>query len=600
VERAPRAGGEDRPREGSEAVPRERSEAVPYERSEAVPYEQSEALPREQSEAVPYERSEALPHERSEAVPYERSEALPREREISPATDLRAEALTELAEEIMTLAERVHAQTHRLLTRIAEFDRLQGWKLYGFSSCASWLAYSTRLNKVTAREHVRVARALVGLPEVSAAMARGDLSFSQARAITRVADDENELELLQHARSTSADGLERLTRSWRRLGREDEERACSRRHAERFLSMFPDDHGMYVVRGKLDPESGVLLMRAIEAASDALYRGSVPETTPEQRRADALALLAERALGVGFGGERSESADVRASAEACGGTDQARAPASAETGERAEHAGADASAEAGEGAEQARAPASAETGERAEHAGAPASAETGEGAEYAGADASAEAAPVRAARSDRYLVVLHVDESTLDRSREPGRSDLEDGTRVSAEAARRIACDAGVVRVEHGAGVGAEAARCSAPVVGARTRAVPLRLRRALEVRDRGCKFPGCGSRFTDAHHIRHWADGGATRLDNLILLCRTHHRLLHEGGFRLQIDPGVPGRPIFFSPRGILIPPVPPRVTIRSETEGSRDDPTPVPEPPRWERDVPLALYLKAMEALR
>ena len=71
-------------------------------------------------------------------------------------------------------------------------------------------------------------------------------------------------------------------------------------------------------------------------------------------------------------------------------------------------------------------------------------------------------------------------------------------------------------------------------------------------MRDRGCRFPGCGSRFTDAHHVQHWADGGATRLDNLILLCRTHHRLLHEGGFRLRGIPERPDRPIFFSPRGI------------------------------------------------
>ena len=90
--------------------------------------------------------------------------------------------LTSLGEEIMTLAERLHAETHRWLMLIAEFDRLEGWKLYGFASCAEWLAYSTRLDKVTAREKVRVARALVGLPETSAAMSRGELSFSQVRA----------------------------------------------------------------------------------------------------------------------------------------------------------------------------------------------------------------------------------------------------------------------------------------------------------------------------------------------------------------------------------------------------------------------------------
>jgi hypothetical protein len=122
-----------------------------------------------------------------------------------------------------------------------------------------------------------------------------------------------------------------------------------------------------------------------------------------------------------------------------------------------------------------------------------------------------------------------------------------------------------------------------------------------LEVRDRGCRFPGCGSRFTDAHHIRHWADGGPTRLDNLVLLCGAHHRLLHEGGFRLEPDTR-PGRVVFFSPRGVRIPDVPPRVRLDGRPLGqqsgsaTRDESAPL----RWEEDVPLALYLRALESIR
>jgi hypothetical protein len=345
------------------------------------------------------------------------------------------------------------------------------------------------------------------------------------RAITRVADDENELELLEHARSMSASALERLVRSWRRLGREDEAALERRRHESRCLSVFPDDDGMYLVRGKLDPEVGALLMRAIEAASDALYRGSVPGATPEQRRADALALLAERAMAVGFAPVPGASAESSAESPAL------------------------------------------------------------------------EALASAPWRSERYLVVLHVDTETLARDGEPGHSDLEDGTRVSAESSRRLACDTSVVRVVH-EGDGGEVQ------IQGKTRTVPLRLRRALEIRDRGCRFPGCGSRFTDAHHIEHWADGGATRLDNLILLCKTHHRLLHEGGFRLERDPERPGRPIFYSPRGIRIPHVPPRMTLDGRPVGAREaSPTgaePVKScPARWEDDVPLALYLRALEAI-
>ncbi len=71
------------------------------------------------------------------------------------------------------------------------------------------------------------------------------------------------------------------------------------------------------------------------------------------------------------------------------------------------------------------------------------------------------------------------------------------------------------------------------------TRTVPPALRRALDHRDRGCRFPGCGLRFCDAHHVTHWADGGATRLGNLVLLCRRHHRAAHDDGFRVEPEPG-------------------------------------------------------------
>jgi hypothetical protein len=119
-------------------------------------------------------------------------------------------------------------------------------------------------------------------------------------------------------------------------------------------------------------------------------------------------------------------------------------------------------------------------------------------------------------------------------------------------------------------------------------------MRRALELRDRGCRFPGCGSRFTDAHHVRHWADGGPTQLDNLVLLCGTHHRLLHEGGFRVRFDPGRPGRPVFSSPRGHDIPEVPPVVALGGRRLSTRPD-----GERRCGEDVPLGLYLRALDCL-
>lgn len=71
--------------------------------------------------------------------------------------------------------------------------------------------------------------------------------------------------------------------------------------------------------------------------------------------------------------------------------------------------------------------------------------------------------------------------------------------------------------------------------VGARTRTIPPALRRALVHRDRGCRFPGCGLPFGEGHHVRHWAEGGPTTLSNLTMLCRRHHRLVHEEGYRIE-----------------------------------------------------------------
>jgi hypothetical protein len=102
-----------------------------------------------------------------------------------------------------------------------------------------------------------------------------------------------------------------------------------------------------------------------------------------------------------------------------------------------------------------------------------------------------------------------------------------------------------------------------AEVAGAsrRTRTIPPALRRALEARDRGCRFPGCGLRFTDAHHIEHWADGGETTLRNTVLLCHRHHRRVHEDGYRVFSD--AEGRVVFFTPRGRAIAGAPPMPVV-------------------------------------
>ena len=106
----------------------------------------------------------------------------------------------------------------------------------------------------------------------------------------------------------------------------------------------------------------------------------------------------------------------------------------------------------------------------------------------------------------------------------PGRCEIESGPSLAAQTARRLSCDASLVTiVEDESGQPLD--------VGRKTRSIPPAIRRALRSRDAGCRFPGCThTRFLDGHHIRHWADGGETKLSNLVMLCRFHHRQVHEG----------------------------------------------------------------------
>lgn len=141
--------------------------------------------------------------------------------------------------------------------------------------------------------------------------------------------------------------------------------------------------------------------------------------------------------------------------------------------------------------------------------------------------------------ADRYQVVVHVDEKSLRGG--IGRADLP------VDTVKRLTCDGSVVTVTE--------TESGAPLdVGRKQRTVPTQMKRALWARDRGCSFPGCDRKhYVDAHHIEHWADGGATSLDNLTLLCSHHHRLLHEGGFVLRRD--AHGDLYFRRPDGRVIP---------------------------------------------
>src|SRR5512134_256648 len=187
------------------------------------------------------------------------------------ATPEHVAALDRLGDDIAELSAHLEAATARLLALIREFDARGGWNT-GFRSCAAWLSWRAGLDLGAAREKVRVARALATLPLLAQALARGELSYAKVRALTRVATPETEVRLLAVGRAGTAAHVERIVRGWRCVDRRAEARENALRHAGRALHVHQDDDGMVVLRGRLEPEVGALLIQALAAAREALYQ----------------------------------------------------------------------------------------------------------------------------------------------------------------------------------------------------------------------------------------------------------------------------------------------------------------------------------------
>ena len=409
-----------------------------------------------------------------------------------------------LGEEIALLSARIQVAVFFLLERIRRFDALEGGATLGFKSTADWLAWRTGCGLHAAREKVRVARALAALPKTSEALSHGLVSYSKVRAMTRVATPSNEVELLEIAKAGTAAHMERLVRSWRRAEREEEDREELARKARRYLEIYRTDDGMVEIRGRLDAETAAPILRALEAAEDVVFgetRRTARETT------SSVSGAGERAQG---GEESPEGSSTSA------GTD---VPAGTFTEEEPHRQAEDVSAA------RAEVPASQRRAE--------ALARVAEAALAGGLD--------RGTRGDRYQVVVHVDAAALADPDRPGVSML-DGERVPAETSRRLACDCATVTMVHGDDG-------SVLDVGRRTRTIPPAIRRALDHRDGGCRFPGCHSKYCEAHHVEHWANDGETKLGNLLYLCHLHHRVVHEGGFTVELMPTGEAR--FFTPDG-------------------------------------------------
>ncbi len=508
-----------------------------------------------------------------------------------------------LGDRIANLAARIQAATYELLVLIRQFDERGGWE--SFASCAHWLSWRIGLAPGAAREKVRVAHALAKLPRLSEALRRGAVSYSKVRAVTRVATPATEQALLDVALAGTA------------------------AHESRALHTWVDDDGMIVVRGRLTPEVGAVLRRALEAALDAGAKtaglaagadaaaGGKPHaagpdatardaaapdtaspdavaldaTAPEapapdaagpdaaeaaddmaptiaQRRADALGMVAECALAGGLdkgtAGDRYQVVvHVDADTLADDGEQGEATAAAARPGDSADVDGAAVDRAVDDSAAVDRA-AAGRPGES------PAvGAVAGLGPERPAPYVSAGTYPRRAGE-----VSPAVDEASPALPDGPSRSvpdvdgpprrhrtacpgpaggqsalDEAGGIHISAETARRLACDAATVTMRHGPGG-------EVLDVGRRTRTISPALRRALAARDRHCRFPGCAATRCDAHHVEHWAQGGATALGNLVLLCRRHHRAVHEDGFRVALD--AAGEARFLRPDGRPLPEAP------------------------------------------
>ncbi len=363
------------------------------------------------------------------------------------------EESAQLGEEIASISSHIDAATHRLLTCIRRFDEGEGWGGTGALSCAHWLTWRIGLSAATAREYVRIAKALAGLPKVDEALRRGQISYCKARAITRVATAENESTLLEWARSSTGAQLEKVCSKYRRVARykgfipsDDPE--------FRYVRKRDTPTGMVQVTAQLLPEEAAILMKAIDVAKERATKA----------RAEDVSAETSGELGRRLETERREYADsvdgLLWLAEAMVGGTVGDAPSSS---------------------------------------------------------------PVE--------VLVHVEQRDLVEG-DDTEAALDDGRRLEAETTERLLCDASVVRVvedENGTPLD----------VGQRTRTIPTALRRALRVRDAGCRFPGCDRMRTDGHHVVPWSKGGTTALGNLVSLCRRHHRFVHEQGWRIESHEG-------------------------------------------------------------
>ncbi len=212
-------------------------------------------------------------------------------------------AFDELEAKITELWGHLNAATYRFLALVAELDREKAFQRHGLANTAQWLNWQCGIGPEAAREKVRVARSLEQLPEIADAFAKGEISYSKARAMTRVATPANESVLVHVARHGTAAHVEKLVRKYRWTQRRDAAKQAQRQHEQRSVSYFFDIDDEFILTARLPREIGAVVRKALETAVEALREphrkpDDVSAETPTQipanaRRADALRYISE-------------------------------------------------------------------------------------------------------------------------------------------------------------------------------------------------------------------------------------------------------------------------------------------------------------------
>jgi hypothetical protein len=385
--------------------------------------------------------------------------------------------LPELARAITTGAVRLAAATAAWLRLVAEFDERRGWHGVGINSCAHWLAWQCGLAPVTAREHVRVARALRGLPRIDAAFTGGRLSYAKVRALTRIAAPDCEAALLEFAVSATAAQTERFCRAWRRVDDGAPAGADRRPEVGQSFQSWTDEEGWLTLKVRMPADAGAALLAAIDSLAER-----------DARR------------------ERAQHTAARA------GHQQRRAAGRRVDDDVAERCAEDTAA--GLARERTAARRIAALGALAE---------------------ARVAMDRRPGDPPRREVVVHVDAAVLADDTAAGRAHYQGGPPITGAQARRMLCEAtAVLMLEQGREPLAVGRRKRRATAGQR-RAL---LRRDGGCARPGC--PETRIERLHAHHLRHWLHGGATDLSNLVLLCDTDHGLVHDHDLVLSRQHGT------------------------------------------------------------